>query len=261
MRQERLYRTEAIVLRQRDYGEADRILTLLTPKGKLSALAPGVRRPTSRKAGHLGLFCRTQLLLARGRNMDIVTQAESIEEFEGIRGDLLRYGYACYAGELVERFAQEEDDNGALLNLLTFGLRWFAEEQDLLLGMCYFQLCLLSYSGYQPQLFSCVVCRSKIQPTTNFFSADLCGLLCGGCGPRDAQTKAVSVNAQKVLRYLQTHDASDVRALRISRGTKREIESLLHHYLEYVLERELKSVVFLRRLRKELRAAEGSSND
>ena len=75
MRRERLYRTEGIVLREMDYGEADRILTLLTPGGKLSAIARGIRRPTSRKVGHLGLFYRAQMMLARGRELDTITQA------------------------------------------------------------------------------------------------------------------------------------------------------------------------------------------
>lgn len=253
MRRERLYRTEAIVLRAMDYAEADRILTLLTPGGKLSALARGIRRPTSRKAGHLGLFYRAQLLLARGRNLDIITQAESLEEFEGLRGDLLRFTYACCAGELMDRFVQEEEASASLYDLMTQGLRWFATEHHLRLWMRYFELRLLSYAGYQPQLFVCLQCREDIRPVPNFFSAEEGGLLCDRCGRQHPRARSVSVNAQKVLRYLQTHSADDVRALRLQEATHVEIESLLQSYLEYVLERELKSVAFLRHLRTRAR--------
>ena len=252
---DRLYRTEAIVLREMNYGEADRILTLLTPRGKVSAIAKGIRRPTSRKVGHLGLFCRSQVLVARGRNLDIVTQAEGIEELQGLRSDLLRFTYACYAGELMDRFAQEEDDSSALFELMVFALRWVAQEEDLRLGLRYFELHLLRHSGYQPQLFSCVACGEQVRARPNFFSDDQGGVLCERCGSGHSQCKPVSLNAQKVLRYLQRHAAADIRALRISSRTHREIEALLLSYLEYVLERELKSVAFLRRLRREPRAS------
>jgi DNA repair protein RecO (recombination protein O) len=252
--QERLYRTEGIVLREMDYAEADRILTLLTPGGKLAVLARGIRRATSRKVGHLGLFYRAQLMIARGRNLDIITQAESLEEFEGIRGDLLRFTYACYVAELVDRFAQEEEESVELYELLTHRLRWLAVEDDPRLWTRYFELRLLAYTGYQPQLFSCVACHRRIDAVTNYFVPGQGGMLCPECARDEPTARAVSVSAQKVLRYLQTHDAATVRTLRITEVTHAEMETLLQAYLEYVLERELKSPVFLRRLRSELRA-------
>ena len=257
---ERIYRTEAVILRRSDFGEADRLLTVYTPYlGKVRLLAKGIRKPSSRKAGHLELFTRTQLLIARGRNLDIITQAESLEEFEGIRGDLARFTYACLAAELVDRFAQEEEDSADLYALMVQGLRWFATEEDLRLWMRYFELRLLSYSGYRPELFSCVGCQETIRPQVNFFSVEQGGLLCDRCGAQNAQAVAVSVNAQKVLRYLLTHDVAEIRDLHLQDATHAEVEALLQGYIEYTLERALKSVTFLRRLRRELRAAEGKA--
>ena len=259
MREQRLYRTEAIVLRERDYGEADRILILLTPAGKIAALAKGIRRSTSRKVGHLGLFNRAQVLMARGRNFDIVSQAESLEEFEGLRKDLLRFTYACYIGELVDRFAQEGEENEALYALMVQGLRWCAQATDLSLCIRRFELRLLSYSGYQPQLFQCVGCHDEIQPVANFFSSEAGGLLCARCAEPEALATPISVNAQKVLRFLMTHSLDDLRLFRLQDATQREVESVLHHYLEYVLERELRSITFLRRLRHELCTIQGQA--
>ena len=74
---ERVYRTEAVVLRRQDLGEADRLLTVYSlDRGKLKVVAKGVRRPTSRKAGHLEPFTRVKLLLARGRELDIIERGE-----------------------------------------------------------------------------------------------------------------------------------------------------------------------------------------
>ena len=256
MRRERLYRTEGIVLRQRDFGEADRILVLLTPGGKRSILAKGIRRPTSRKVGHLGLFYRAQLMLARGRDLDIVSQAESLEEFEGIRADLLRFTYACYAGELMDRFAPEDEEGAPFYELMVQALRWFASEQDLRLWMRYFELRLLSHGGYRPELFACLSCREEIRAVPNYFSNDRGGVLCTRCGQGVPGTRSISVNSQKVLRYLLTRDAPEVRTLHLQPATQTEVEAVMQSYLEHVLERELKSATFLRRLRRELHTIE-----
>src|SRR6516162_1991606 len=101
MRSPRVYTTEAVVLRRTDFGEADRILTLFTPhKGKLRAIAKGVRRTTSRLAGHLEPF---------GRALDIVTQAEAIERLDHLNDDLWHATAAWYCAELVDRFLQDDD--------------------------------------------------------------------------------------------------------------------------------------------------------
>src|SRR5437016_3885105 len=108
MNRVRLYASEAIVLRRMDYGEADRILTIMTPElGKLRVIAKGVRKVTSRKAGHVELFTRVKLLMARARTFDIVSQAETIEPYRPLREDLLRGSYAHYLSELIDVFAQE----------------------------------------------------------------------------------------------------------------------------------------------------------
>jgi DNA repair protein RecO (recombination protein O) len=213
-------------------------------------LAKGVRRPTSRKAGHLGMFSQIELMLARGRNFDIITQAECIVPFE-FRDDLRRFTCASYVAELAIRFSQEEEDNAALYELVAQGLTWCMQEGDLDLWMRFFELCLLSISGYQPELYDCVLCLSSLEPVVNRFSAEHGGMVCPACGIDQAQMRMVSLGAFKVLRYLSTQETDTVRQLRIREETHVELESLLQHYLQYILERELKSPVFMRRLRRE----------
>ena len=125
MNRVRLYNTEAIILRRTDFGEADRILTLMTPTlGKLRVIAKGVRKITSRKAGHVELFTRARLLLAHGRTFDIVSQAETVDAYRPLREDLLRGSYAHYLSELIDAFAQEGSEDQALYDLLVNGLTW-----------------------------------------------------------------------------------------------------------------------------------------
>ncbi|MGH2514803.1 MAG: DNA repair protein RecO, partial [Ktedonobacterales bacterium] len=116
----RVYSSEAIVLRRTDFGEADRILTLFTPSfGKVRAIAKGARRTTSRLAGHLEPFTRTQLLLATGRELDIVTQAEARERLDALREDLWHATGAWYIAELVDRFLEDADPHPRLYRLFT----------------------------------------------------------------------------------------------------------------------------------------------
>lgn len=251
---ERLYRTEAIVLKRGDFFEADRLLTLYTPRlGKIRVIAKGARKPTSRKGGHVELFTHSQLLIAKGRNLDIVTQAETIHPFLPLREDLLRTTYAYYAAELVDMFTKEGVENKPLFDLLLNALGWIGEASDLELAMRFFELRLLGHVGYRPQLFRCVRCKAQIEPVTNLFSPDDGGVLCPQCGEAEPQAKAVSLKALKLLRFMQTRDYAVCQRLRISAEVREEVEGIIHDYIAYILERDLKSVDFLNRLRREAR--------
>ncbi len=258
---DRLYRVEAIILRRMDFGEADRLLTLLTPNlGKVRAIAKGARKPSSRKSGHVELFSHSTLLLAKGRELDIITQAETIEAFMSLRDSLERLGYAYYLGELVDRFSEEGNENTLLFELLLHALRWLEDESvppDLLAR--FFELRLLQNVGYRPQLFHCVNCGVPIEPMENLFSAEAGGIIDPIC--RETQRdklaqlgwdiRPISLNALKVLRFLQTREFETVRSLKLNPAVLTEVESLMHHYISHHLERKLKSVDFLYQLKRD----------
>ena len=249
---ERLYRTEAVILKRADFGEADRLLTFYTPQmGKLRAIAKGVRKPTSRKSGHLELFMRSRLLLARGRNLDIVTQAETLDPFLPLRADLWRVSFAFYAAELLDAFTSEGEENYPLYALLVDMLGWIGEETDLDRAMRFYELRLLGYVGFRPQLFSCAACQKEIEPVVNYFSAERGGVLCPRCGPEQSGAEPISLNALKVLRFFQTREHATCRQVSISAGVHREVERTLYRHIVYHLERQLKSTQFLELLRRQ----------
>lgn len=252
MARERTYRSEAIVLRRSDFGEADRLLTLFSrERGKIKAIAKGARKPQSRKTGHVEPFMRTRFLFAKGRDLSIVTQAEMVEAYPALRQNLVRATYASYAVELLDRFTAEEDKHIDIYDLLAEGLRWFSESDDLMLAARYFELRLLALSGFRPQLFRCVSCSEPILEQDQFFSAELGGLLCPDCRRKDRNARLISAVAVKVLRYLQTRDWRTVSVLKLKPALHGELENIMHHYLTYLLERRLKSIDFLQRLRRE----------
>jgi len=251
MSRERLYRTEAIVLKRADFGEADRLLTLYTPGlGKLRVIAKGIRRPTSRKSGHLELFAHSQLLIAKGRNLDIITQAETITAFKPLRHDLLRLTYAYYVAELVDRFTEEGEDNRPLYDLLLATMTRLAEDPEPILAVRFFEVHLLGLMGYQPQLFHCVRCRKILGPEDQYFDEDAGGVVCPACARETRGVRPLSLPALKVLRFLQTRGYELCRTLQLRPATQQEVEDVLHRYIVHHLERNLKSVEFLETVRR-----------
>jgi DNA repair protein RecO (recombination protein O) len=243
---------EAIVIRRRDWGEADRLLTLYTrEQGKIQAVAKGARKPTSRKAGHIELFTRTHLLIARTRSIDIVTQAETVEAYRQLRESLEASTLAHYFAELLDRFTGEAESDAALFDLLSSGLTWLCEADDLRLVARYYEIRLLELAGFRPELHRCASCETRLEPVNSYFSPAEGGVLCPTCGHDRRAAFSLSLTAFKVLRYGQTRDWQQFRRLRLAPTLHTEVERALHHYLLFVLERNLKSVEFLRQLRRE----------
>lgn len=113
------YKTEAIILSRRNFGEADRLLTVFSKHyGRIKVLAKGVRKVTSRKGGSLELFNHVSLVLAKGKNLDIITEVEVRNSFRGWHQNLTRVGVAYYLAELVNRLTPEGQRNQLVFSCL-----------------------------------------------------------------------------------------------------------------------------------------------
>ena len=182
MKQPRVYQTEAIIIKRINLGEADRILSLYTPRhGKVKAIAKGSRRPRSKLGGHVELLTHSQLLLARGRNLDIITQAQTINTFLPLKDDLKRMSCGLYLAELIDAFTEERGESPELFDLLVTTLQQLTEADNQDTVLRYFELRLLDLTGYRPQLQRCANCDSSLQPGVNYFSPGQGGVLCLDC--------------------------------------------------------------------------------
>lgn len=264
MRQQHSYSSEAIILKRGDLGEADRIITLFTPyKGKFHAIAKGSRRPVSKLAGHLELLSRSQLQLALGRNLDIITQAEVRENFLRLRTELWHMTCGFYLAELVDRFVEERMPHHDIYTLLLETLRYLDADAGALaqqhaqagesapprpggktsLLLRYFELHLLSAVGYAPSLHNCSSCGSELLPQENGFKASLGGVLCPQCS--HLWERRLSINGFKVLRYLQEKPWREAMRVRLNASLEIELEAVTHSLLRFHLERDLKAWSFL----------------
>ena len=248
--QERTFRSEAIVISHKDWGEADRMLWLYTRKlGKVQAIAKGVRKMRSRKAGHLEPFTCSNLMFARGRTFLIVTQAETVAPFLDLREDLLKVGYAAYISELLDRFTYEEDDNHLIYQLLKDTLTRIDGEPEPYPAVRYFEIHLLDLLGYKPELTNCVNCDSLIQPEDQFFSISLGGVVCPRCGSRIQDARPISMNTLKYLRHFQRSSYREATRATLSPELNRDLEQFMQRYITYILERDLNTPAFISRIK------------
>ena len=246
----RVHATEAIALKRMDFAEADRIITVFTPGlGKMRVIARGVRRSTSRMAGHLELFAHAHLVLARGRELDVVTQAATIEPFRDLREDLARSSQAYHLAELVDAFLQDRDENHAVFSLLLSALQALAAGIPVPeLVARHFEVQLLSAVGFRPQLYPCIACEAEIQAGMNAYSVPLGGVFCPACAGQEPTARAIATDTLKLLRFLQR--TGPVSNIGVAVGTVplRDAERLLREVLETVLERRLRAAEFVHRV-------------
>lgn len=248
---ERSIRVEAVVVRHSNWGEADRLLVLFArERGKMRAVARGVRKMHSRKAGHLEPFTRVSLQLAQGRDLWIVTQAETVEPYLQIREDLVRTAYASYAMELVERFTYEDGASQPLYLLVVDTLKRIAQEPDPFFAVRYYEIHLLDIVGFRPELNRCVSCGAEIQPVDQFFDAGMGGAMCPDCGIKANSSRPISMLALKYFRHLQRSTYREAARANIQEGVQKEMESILQWYITWQLERNLNSPSFLQKVRR-----------
>jgi len=258
----RSYQTQGIILKQAKLGEFDKIVTIYTPEfGKLKAVAKGACRPKSKLGGNVEPLTHSLMLLAKGRNLDIVTQSQTINGFLALKSDLWRMACGLYILELIDSFTVEGGENHPLFDLLLDILNQLSEPDSNEAALRYFELHLLHYLGYRPQLHRCVSCDSLLKPVVNFFSLGKGGLLCPHCNSEEdrryEQIEAISlkpslplsVGALKVLRLWQSCDYATARRVRIKPELSSELEQVLCEYIRYILQRELKSLTWLKELR------------
>jgi DNA repair protein RecO (recombination protein O) len=258
MPEPREYQTEAVVIKKIKLGEADRILTLYTlDHGKIEAVAKGVRRPKSKLAGHLELLTYSQVRLARGRNMDTVIGSQTIETFLSLKNDLWLTSFGLYAAELVNQFNPRNSANHLMFELLVETLRRLSLAQNSELTLRYFEMRLLDLSGYRPQLHECVACRAELKPEVNAFCSAAGGIMCPNCQFEHPGSFSISIDAQKVLRFMQKNNFDTVSRLKISSELAEELKNLMAGYLRYILEKEIKSAAWLDSLSGQISKPEG----
>jgi DNA repair protein RecO (recombination protein O) len=233
-----LYRDVGIVLRTMRLGEADKIVTLVTSgRGKVRAVAKGVRKTKSRFGGRLEPLQHVSLQLYEGRSLDTITQVETIDHFRGIREDLDRLTQATTMLEVVDAVVQEGEQNPKLHQMLLGALRTLEAAPSPLVVPAFFWK-LLAHEGYRPVLDECASCGA----TDDLVAFDLTegGVLCRSC----ARGTRLTPEALSLLRRILGGDLVTVLAEPPTQAGY-EVEHLATRALEHHLERKMRSVGIL----------------
>jgi DNA repair protein RecO (recombination protein O) len=240
-----LYKEQGVVLRRIKLAEADRIVTIMTQgSGKIRAVAKGVRKTTSRIGARLEPFTHVSLLLYRGRgSLDTVSQVEIIAAHRPVRA---RYGLIT-AGEAmveaVDKVAEEHERNIRLFLLLLAGLRALETgPADPAAVAESFLLKLLSASGFHPSLTACAVCGAR---NPELFASGQGGAVCTGCAEHGAGP--VSAGALALLAGYAGADLTAVGHAVMDGPERREARAMLYGFVEYYLERRMRSLPLLAR--------------
>jgi DNA repair protein RecO (recombination protein O) len=230
-----LYREHGIVLRTYKLGEADRIVVFVTRgHGKVRAVAKGVRKTKSRFGSRLEPGSHVALQLYEGRELDIVTQAESVDHFRAIRDDLDRLAGAQVMLEATDQVSQEHEPDARLYQLLLGALRTLAGSGRALVVPA-FLLKLLAADGVQPLVEVCASCGEDTPLVA--FDLGAGGLLCRSC----RSGIAVSPDAVALLQDVLGGRLNAALAEPEGEAT-REVTHLATSAMEHHLERRLRTV-------------------
>lgn len=236
----RLYRDHGIVLRTYKLGEADRIVSLVTERhGKVRAVAKGVRKTRSRFGARLEPTRHVALQLYEGRELDVITQAESVDHFRAIRTDLDRLTRAVSMLEAVDQLSQEGEPNIALYQMLLGALRSLdAHDSAVVVAAFYWKV--LALEGFRPLVEECAVCGTAADLVA--FDAEEGGTLCL------AHRRGLPIGAEALtlLQLVLGGRLSQALAESPSAATY-ELDHLATRTMEHHLERRLRSVGLLDR--------------
>jgi len=233
-----LYRDEGVVLRTWKLGEADRIIVVFTRgRGKVRAVAKGVRKTKSKFGARLEPLSHVALQLYEGRELDIVTQAESIDHYRPIRDDLDRLGRGVSMLEAVDQLSPDREPNPAVLRMLVGGLDTLAARSGPMVVPAFF-LKLLSLEGFRPEVHECVSCG--VAENLVAFDLEVGGVLCRGC----RRGSPISVEALALLQRVLGGQLASVLEEPASAATH-DLDVLATRAMEHHLERRLRSVAVL----------------
>ena len=243
------FKTSGIVIKRMNFGEADRILTILTERfGKVKAIAKGVRKTKSRLAGSLEPFMISELQLHEGKSFFIVTGSVIGEDFPSVHNNLQKTSQAFYIGEIADKILQENQRVNGVFEIFSEALEEIEQSgSEFLLRI--FELRIIEASGFKPELYQCVHCKEKVMPGDNFWDSVEGGIICQSCQQKFHHGKRISDDLIKIFRLIDRGEYNLLKRVNLKKEVENEAETVLNEYIKSILERDIKSITFLKQVR------------
>jgi DNA repair protein RecO (recombination protein O) len=252
------FASPAIVLRRTDFGDYDLILTFFTlKKGKISAIAKSAKKSTKRFGGILELFSVLEIVCSArmDRDLMVLQEADLKNSFSGIRADLNKTAYASYLAELVNEWTEPDAKQEDLYLLLCHVFEQIdagliSEEISAILFLMRFA----SIAGIRPNLLKCSICRlelDKIKEERVAFDLSRSGIICQKCAGRSVSRLSLSMGTIKQLLWVESGGLKKAGKMKFTPAAVKEGLDLLETFTAYHLGKEMRSLKFLKQIRKE----------
>ena len=242
-----LYKTDAVILKDRNIGEYDRVFVIFSPiYGKIDSIAKGIRKPSSKMSGNIEIFSHVYLMLSEGSTFDVITQVEVCNPHYMLREDLLRLTCASYFLELIDLSVFPGQENLELFTLVLSGLSLLEYHDNLELVLRYLEMNFLNILGYRPMLERCQRCGENFKsfPVKFIFSSG--GAFCRDCTDMSQGPQfGISEETLNFLRCLNRVLPEKLANNSVSPRTYGESRYLLRNFLYYYVNKEIKSLKLL----------------
>jgi len=249
-----LEKTEAVVLKSQDLGETSKIITLYTRKsGKIQVVAKGARGLKSRFYGSLEVINHISLVYyyKENRDLQLLSQADIVDSYKGIRKHLYKYSLASIADEMIIRSEYAEEANPGLFSvLLDFLKNLDISNENFDNYLYWFQLKFLELAGFEPKLDGCVVCGQGRTGPRLFFSVAGGGYVCEACGNEETTGIFISADVVKYMLLLNRTAPDALREIDSTQQTLRECATVLNQFMQYHIPGlgYIKSIKFLKHM-------------
>lgn len=250
-----IIKSEAIIIKQFDIGESDKIITSYTKDyGKIRAVAKGVRKSRSSMSGIVLPFNYNYVTFYQGRSLDKINQVQNIFSFVKLREDLIKMAYASFMAEFIEKVGMENDPNPALFSLLlsNFHQLLVTDNDELKYIELVYKIRLLTILGLKPEIDTCISCNKDLRYyKKNIFDIKLGGLICQPCyviqkKPMSPLQKFVLLGeAVTILKKILNSGLEPLKNLKIPDNSFQQLDNLANKFITYHLELKLNSYEFL----------------
>lgn len=245
-----IHKTEAIVLNRHDFRETSIIVNFYTRDfGRLSGILKGIKNEPAKFASTLEPFSLNDIIFYRKRNssLHLVSQCDIRDNFNIIRQSIHKVGLASVIVELIGAIMPPEDKNEEIFDLAFTGLKELELTNNPDKIMTIFKIKILALSGFKPHFDSCVSCGSRILGQSKF-SLSLGGLLCQSCYHKDLSARSIFRGTVASILHIEKNDFKNNLNLGMNPQIKKELELILNSFINFHLERELKSQKVLNKM-------------
>lgn len=251
-----LYTVEALAIRSIDYGEGNKIITLLTREmGKVAVMARGAKKLNSRLALSAQPFTHGMytFYLSRAGKMGTLNSTELLNGHHALREDLELMAYASYLAELTDRMINDREGSAFLFEQLTSAFAAIEEGKDCAVIMQIYELRMLQIAGYAPVLDACASCGIAIDATSSAtwrFSARSGGVICANCGTSEQKAIPITPVTRKLLLLFQQLDLRNVGNINVKETTKQQVSACIRSFIDEYIDIAWKSRRFIEQLDK-----------